>query len=367
MPAGSDGGGVNVLLLSDSPMTYRAMNVVRCLRSAGVTVDVMSASGSRVFRVSRSCRHTYECGLSELQAAGEAVVSRVNAVCRRGSVDVVIPVDVESVLCVARIRTRIEAAAFPTPRPEVFATLHDKLTLAEFLADTDLPTPRTVSLDDPVGARALRYPVVVKPRRTEGGTGIRAFSSPEELGAYLHRPYARAPLLAQEAVDGKDVDLNILADGGRILVWTIQRVISPGVLEFVHDDRVLHVGRRLVQAADFDGPANIDMRLGTDGIPYIIDVNPFLWDTVTASRWAGVNFPVIGALHALGRPIPDASPPSNIGYLTPRRVVTTLLRGGRPGGISGASWRGLREVAAEPVTALVQLAESRFLARRQPM
>lgn len=341
------------------------MNVVRCLRSAGVTVDVMTASTSLVFRVSRNCRYRYRCGLAEIRAAGDMIVSRINAACRRGSIDVVIPVDIDSVLCLARTRTRVKAPVFPTPRPEVLATLHDKLALSGFLAEAGIPTPRTVSLEDAEGARALRYPVVVKLRRTEGGTGIRRFSLAEELEAYLDRPHVRGSLLVQEVVDGGDVDFNVMADRGRILACTIQRVLSPGVLQFAPHEEVFDVGRRLVEATSLDGPANIDMRLGAEGVPFIIDVNPFLWDTVTASHWVGVNFPLIGALHALGRSIPAANLPSNTGYLTPRRVVKALLRG-RPGRISPASWRGLRDVAAEPVTAVVQLMESRLLARREP-
>jgi len=333
------------------------MAVARCARSAAASVDVLSASGSRVFALSRTIRFRNECGIDDVRAAGDAIVSRIDKVCRRGDVDVVVPVDLESVLCLARVGPRITAVSFPTPSPDVFAMLHDKVTLARFLVEHDLPTPRTRTFEEFMERSDLVCPVIVKPRAAEGSAGVRRIDSIEQL-----HPLSRAAtgsLLIQEFVDGEEIDLNVLADRGRIVAWTIQRGVSAGVLEFVHDEAVLEIGRRLVAASSFHGPANIDMRRSRDGVPLVIDVNPLLWDTVAASCWTGVNFPILGALQALGRPLPPVTAPAGVRYLTLRRAATTLLRDRRPRDLSAASWRGLREAVAEPLVTLYQMFATR--------
>jgi hypothetical protein len=77
----------------------------------------------------------------------------------------------------------------------------------------------------------------------------------------------------------------------------------PGGVEFVHDERVIGVVRELMAAVRWSGVAHVDLRYDSNtGAVNIIEVNPRFWGSVLASLHAGVNFPHLACLAALGRP-----------------------------------------------------------------
>src|SRR5439155_12421826 len=61
------------------------------------------------------------------------------------------------------------------------------------------------------------------------------------------------------------------------------------------------VGQRVVAALGWEGIAHIDMREDPEsGEVRVIEVNPRYWSSLLASHAAGVNFPYLACLSALG-------------------------------------------------------------------
>ncbi len=125
---------------------------------------------------------------------------------------------------------------------------------------------------------------------------------------------------------GYDIDCSVLCKDGRILVHTIQKCIVPNpvpfriplAIEFVENAEVLKVAARLIRALNFNGVANIDLRVDErDGRVQVIEVNPRYWLSLLGSQSAGVNFPQLACLAALGLPFPK------IEY-QPRRYIDFL-------------------------------------------
>src|SRR2546423_398352 len=115
-----------VLVLSDATSTYRAMSVVRCLDAAGLGVFVLSAGGSAAFRLSRRCRASETWSRDVLVRDDEAASDRINELVVKWKIEVVAPVDLQSVLCVSRTKDRLRCAVFPVAPPELIETMNDK-------------------------------------------------------------------------------------------------------------------------------------------------------------------------------------------------------------------------------------------------
>ncbi|WP_374448004.1 tetratricopeptide repeat protein [Stella sp.] len=117
--------------------------------------------------------------------------------------------------------------------PSIAVSLaQDKVATALILRRAGLPGPTHARVSSPEAARdvarRLGYPVVVKPARLDGGTGVAAGLEDE---AALDRAFARArehsdDLLVEQHVDGDDYRLFVR--DGRV-TWAIERV--PGGVE----------------------------------------------------------------------------------------------------------------------------------------
>jgi D-aspartate ligase len=164
---------------------------------------------------------------------------------------------------------------------------------------------------------AMAFPVLLKPRRGGNGEGITRFHTPEELLAHLRdHPQACGTSIVQNEIAGRDVDCSVLCERGKVLAHTIQRGLTQpsdrfrpsGAVEFVQHDGVLRMVTQLMSVLNWSGVAHVDLRENIEsGRIDIIEVNPRFWGSVLGSLHAGVNFPQLIALTALGLPCPPFS------------------------------------------------------------
>jgi predicted ATP-grasp superfamily ATP-dependent carboligase len=148
----------------------------------------------------------------------------------------------------------------------------------------------------------IPFPLLTKPLNRAGGIGIHRFEGLDSLRAYLSdtdQRYNQLPIILQEFIEGDDIDFNGYAVGGEVVAWSIQRHIAcesaPGSglsgRQFVCEERVFDLGRRIVRAANYEGPLHVDMRISRQTRKlYAIEVNPRFWESVVASICDGVNF-----------------------------------------------------------------------------
>jgi biotin carboxylase len=117
--------------------------------------------------------------------------------------------------------------------------------------------------------------------------------------------------MISEFIEGSDADCSFIAVGGELVVSTTQKSNTPDSANFQASGNV-HVGevpdlteaaRNLVRSLNFTGIANADFRLGTDGKPYLLEINARIWASLLASVAAGVNFPDILCRLALDLPV----------------------------------------------------------------
>ena len=347
-----------------------ALCVVRSLGAMKATAHVMSTVRVSRARFSRYCERYVAVTPAEMRS-GAAMVARVNAHCTRHGIDVVVAGDLAATLLLAEVRSSIRIPIFPLAGTELLQRLHDKWRFHGLLDTLGLPTPRTQMLEPGASLDAidLRYPLMAKPTNSEGGDRVVRYDRREQLENMLAGTGAREqPWLLQEFVPGRDIDLSLLADRGRIVAWTIQDAGEAGLKIFRLDQRLLDIGERLVAATGFHGVAHLDMRIDErDGSVAVIECNPRFWGSLILSTWSGVNFVELGCAIALGapmRPPRQIDGPSCFQGPAPRRMLKALLLGRTaPEGLSASMLAGWKQVHHDPLPDLIG-GHAEALARR---
>lgn len=224
---------------------------------------------------------------------------------------------------------------YPVANPETFEQLHDKGRFAGLLETFDLPAPRSVIIRN-IGELepcSVEFPVVAKPVVSEGNKPFEPIPSLQLLQQHCasQPPTDAAPVLIQEYIPGRDIDLSLLAVNGRILAWTVQQMQPNAVMKFIEHDEVLKLGSALVEAANYTGVMHLDMRIDDrDKRVKFIEANPRFWGTHCYSTWMGVDFLSHGAAAARGKGAAFQPVTGSCPYLgITRRSLPHILLGGR--------------------------------------
>jgi predicted ATP-grasp superfamily ATP-dependent carboligase len=357
------------------------LNVVQALGAAGDEADVMSDWSSPRARFSRYCRRYIHVPYQTLDLASPEVAQRVEQYCQTNAIDVVIPADLKTAIAAAT-QPAITTPFFPVASVEALETLHDKWSFHTLLTRLGLPSPQTQRLDAATDWTQLTFPLLVKPSQGEGGHGIVRCDTREALDAH-YAAADTAPQLVQTLIPGRDVDISVLADHGRVVAFSIQEDTAADTKLFTQDERMLQIASEVMRDTAFHGLAHFDMRIDErDGALYVIECNPRVWGSLMYSVWGGVNFIELGCQLALGRKVPRSTPPSGPVWhqgVAPRRLLKALLRGRTaPTNLNGATLASWRQAHADPLpqlcgtlteqyeTRLRTLLDSPWLARLQP-
>jgi len=173
-----------------------------------------------------------------------------------------------------------------------------------------VPTPEAVLVTDPEQAIAIPFPAIVKPAREDASVGIYSESVVSTAPAAAARAALvieqyRQPALVERYIEGREIYVSLLGrpeappevlpffeidfselppDRPRIVSfegkWLESSVeyagtkpvpcqVSPALAA-----TIAHVARGAWDALELRDYARVDIRLGADGIPYVIDVNP---------------------------------------------------------------------------------------------
>jgi predicted ATP-grasp superfamily ATP-dependent carboligase len=296
-----------------------ALAVVRCLaRAAGVRTSILSADA---WARSRFSRHRARYFTHAYEVDDTARLGALAEVVRRIEPDVVLPVGQRAIRLLADHPRALDGttAVAPVPEPAAFAITTDKWLFADFLARHGIRHPATIDFDVADASderlRKLPFPALIKPRHGSYGRGILLLASPEDVREHFCKHPPKEGFILQTFVDGYDIDCSVLCREGEILAHTIQKSILPGYhpfaaaagIEFVDDAPTLAIVRKLVSALRWSGIAHVDLRYDSlDGDVRVIEMNPRFWGTLLGSLVAGVNFPYLACLAALGRPLPES-------------------------------------------------------------
>lgn len=206
--------------------------------------------------------------------ADPAYVPALRELCARYGVGAVLPLtdlDIE-VLASAREQGLLPALV---PSSEVARRTYDKYEAHELLGELGLPSPPTVLPEDDL--EALRYPVMVKPRKGSGARSIHR--ADDAAAARFFIDYVKEPVMVQRAMGGPELSIDCLGDGeGRCLNAIPRTMLESRGGEsikgtVVRDEELIELGRRVMEALKVRGPATIQVFRDPEIGVAITDVN----------------------------------------------------------------------------------------------
>lgn len=259
--------------------------------------------------------------------------------------DVIIPMEEETLLLIAQHRERFEEKAhLPFADYSSLLFIRDKLNVLERAATLRIPIPKThnvVSIESGLNMRdSLSYPLVVKPRVGSGSAGLSCVKTPDQLFQALRRVFASGQVpIIQERIppEGKGIGVSLLLDADhQVCASFVHRRLreypvngGPSTLResFLHeqarDDAV-----RLLRSLQFVGVAMVEFKIDPrDGQAKLLEVNPRFWGSLALAIHAGVNFPLLLTLMALGRdfqPVTSYRPGCRCRWLLPGDILHFL-------------------------------------------
>jgi predicted ATP-grasp superfamily ATP-dependent carboligase len=223
----------------------------------------------------------------------------------------------------AAVRDGIPAEVPYAPSVGLLAGV-DKLELAKLARSSGLKAPRTV-IATPDALACWEWPAVVKPRShwVEGSEDppvrLATTVAPDEATAQVHVAELEAhgnTALLQEHLSGRLLALTMLMNSASQGVATVQQVadrvwplpagVSTRAVTVKVDVDLAARVKHLLQSLRWVGLAQAQFLLTGSG-PVLIDLNPRYYGSMALAVRAGVDWPVLWARLATGRPVPDRS------------------------------------------------------------
>lgn len=292
----------------------------RCLAQAGsIELHILSNERWSPVRFSRYSHYHFRAMEQDNQTRLLVTLELIKNL----KIDVLLPISEEGIeFVIKNLQTFSEIVTVP-PLPGLNAhrTAKNKWLLHQLAKKCTLPVPQTLLVtlepDFYENLSSLEYPVLLKPTSRNDGQGIQQFDNPAEVERFLSEQNSeelKNDYIMQNYIPGEDVGLSVLCHGGEILAFTIQQSLISAAhrfgpqmaMQFIDQDMVLATGKHLVSALNWSGVAHIDLRHDSRNNEFkILEVNARFWGSLLGSLVAGVNFPYLTCLLALGRPLPS--------------------------------------------------------------
>jgi carbamoyl-phosphate synthase large subunit len=214
-------------------------------------------------------------------------VPALERLCAEHDVGAVIPLtdlDIE-VLARAREEGRLPALV---PSSEVARRTYDKYETHLLLGELGLPSPPTVLPEQ----EPESYPVMVKPRRGSGARSIHLAHDREEADFFVR--YVKEPVMVQRAMGGPEMSIDCLGDTRGRCLNAIPRTMEESrggesiKGRVVHDEELIELGRRAMEALAVRGPATIQVFRDPEVGIAITDVNTRFGGAFPAPAYAAL-------------------------------------------------------------------------------
>ncbi|MCF7875387.1 MAG: ATP-grasp domain-containing protein [Candidatus Omnitrophica bacterium] len=216
----------------------------------------------------------------------------------------------------------------PLPDDETFRLMEDKTQLLKLALKNNIPSPQTFypkNLDDlKFLSQKLSYPILIKPRISAGGFGIRmVFSSQDLWEKYIElvnmkrisfpdSPFDSSFPIIQEHLSGDLINFYAYSEKGAVKAFFMTKTLrgyplmfGPGIAAVsVRNEFAKEISLKIIKLLNWNGIIGFQYILDKrDGTPKIIDSNPRFWGTVENAILSGVDFPYMLFQKAIGKEV----------------------------------------------------------------
>jgi D-aspartate ligase len=330
------------VLIPDDDNTLEVVKALRCLgQDARFTVHVLSDVHSPVARYSRYCKHLHHHSSEN----DNEWIKAIESIVKLWKIDVVLPVTLRGLQLISQNREVISKISTipPIPQYEQIELAGNKWSLYQFAKQNNLPTVPSIFIGkggEPFSGSAdidsIEYPALLKPTLQRGGFGIVKVSSPADLENAWNdgRIIKGSDYILQSYISGFDISFSVFCQSGQVRAYTLWKELLPSkkpfrvpsLVEYKEDEHAVDIGRRLVSAIGWDGVADIDLIVDKrDNTVKILEINPRFWQSLLGSLSAGVNFPLMACLIAVGAECPQTRQIHSVKYARPSSSAHMLL------------------------------------------
>lgn len=266
-----------------------------------------------------------------------AYVDSLLDICRKESIDVLLPIMSVELPALAENRARFEALGtkVSVSSCEALAVANNKRKLFDFMAENSLPcaaydTVHTIR-ELKEAAERLGYPkkrVCVKATEGSGSRGFRILDESasrfetfmnqkptsgivrmQEFLSVLEEAERFPELLVMEYLPGTEYSVDLLADNGDSLITCCRKSLrmENSIMleaEIVNNRAVIDLCEQITKQLGLDGNIGYDVKERADGTPIIMECNPRLTAGVPYFALAGVNLPYFCVKKMLGEELP---------------------------------------------------------------
>ena len=229
-------------------------------------------------------------------AESDAFIPAMLEICGREGIELVVPTIDTELLAYARARDRFSAinCHVAVADEALVEMARDKLATADFLRDTGLATPRTVSAEAFLdGSADLALPLLAKPRHGSSSRGIMMVQDREAVAALTHTE----PYILQQFLHGREYTVSIYFDGGgrmRCAIAHERLRVRAGEVEkgiTCRDPRLLAMAWELGEILEgARGALCFQVRMEAGGAPSIFEINARFGGGYPLAHQAGARF-----------------------------------------------------------------------------
>ncbi|GKY86310.1 ATP-grasp domain-containing protein [Sinisalibacter aestuarii] len=317
----------------------------------------------RPLRFSRYCRKFVDLELADYENDRAGLAKRVNELCARYRIDLVMPGDFDGQAALVAIKGELSTPVFPMPSQAQFEELNDKWRFQQLCQRLGLPIPKAVHLPDKsaIDADALEaelgYPMVIKPTGLGQSEGLVIAADRAALTReVLDNPdYDHGPMVAQSRVDGRDIGLDIFAVDGEVLCNSAHDRDGSKVI-YLANDTFLEAARRIARELKLTGVYDFDALVNDqDGTLHLLECNARFWGTIAHAQWCGRNFVKTGIAVAFGQPVPEQPDIAGCTVRSPAHLLVRILTFRQaPRRLNRAERAALRQGLGDPVAMLLR-------------
>lgn len=225
--------------------------------------------------------------------ADDKFLDALREIVRREQPHYIIPLVDEEIPKVHRfVREEMPQLTIVGPTLEFSELTLDKWTMAQALAKHGLSVARTWLAS---AAADATYPAIVKPRHGRGSRGLAFLDGVADLHAYLGAAAKDADhYIVQERLQGPEFTTSVVVglDGKLLAIVPKEAADKRGITQVGITRNVPAIDelcRGITRALDPRGPYNVQLILGDDGVPRVIEINPRYSTTMALTLASGVN------------------------------------------------------------------------------
>ena len=254
----------------------------------------------------------------------EEFISTIEQRVKKGDIDVIIPSNSAETLLISHYKGRFEPyTKVPFAPYQRMVQLHNKATMSTLASDLGILIPETFAPRNfeeiKKIAQKVSYPVVIKPKESTSSKGIMYVQSYEDCLTTVKKYFENSnteiselPLI-QEYIPGDGYGVSVLFNNGDLrALFTHKRLreypLSGGpstLRESVHHVQMERIAVDLMTACEWHGVAMVEFKLHqVTKKPYLIEVNPRFWGSISHAIASGVDFPYLLYTMAVNGDVP---------------------------------------------------------------